>query len=352
MNQSELRKDMERIFKSGGLVNPGPGDVHVNRPLTNISLAYMQDAAAFVADSIFPAIPVMKQSDLYWEYDRDDWNRDEAEEMRPGDIGGESDYTIASNMFHCRVYGHNKPVHDQARSNMDMPINLDMEATQFATRKLLIQRERQFISTAFASANWTFSADGSAARSASIDFSANANNNLLYWSDEDATPIEDVELMKDTVHQRTGFRPNVLALSRPVFSALKNQADIVDRMNRGQTTGPAEANRDDLMRLFEVDDLVIMDSVYNSAIKGATLNQSFIAGKNGILLYRPPNPGILIPSAGYMFSWRGFVGAEDGIRIKRIRDEKRELDLIRAQSAYDFKITGSDLAIYLNGIVA
>ena len=235
---------------------------------------------------------------------------------------------------------------------MDMPINLDMEATQFATRKLLIQRERQFISTAFASANWTFSADGSAARSASIDFSANANNNLLYWSDEDATPIEDVELMKDTVHQRTGFRPNVLALSRPVFSALKNQADIVDRMNRGQTTGPAEANRDDLMRLFEVDDLVIMDSVYNSAIKGATLNQSFIAGKNGILLYRPPNPGILIPSAGYMFSWRGFVGAEDGIRIKRIRDEKRELDLIRAQSAYDFKITGSDLAIYLNGIVA
>ena len=92
MNQSELRKDMERIFKSGGIVNPGPGDVHVNRPLTNISLAYMQDAAAFVADSIFPAIPVMKQSDLYWEYDRDDWNRDEAEEMRPGDIGGESDY--------------------------------------------------------------------------------------------------------------------------------------------------------------------------------------------------------------------------------------------------------------------
>jgi hypothetical protein len=30
--------------------NPTAGDVHVNRPLTNISIAYMQDAAGFVAD--------------------------------------------------------------------------------------------------------------------------------------------------------------------------------------------------------------------------------------------------------------------------------------------------------------
>ena len=42
--------------------NPTASDVHVNRPLTNISIAYTQDASTFVADKVFPNIPVAKQS--------------------------------------------------------------------------------------------------------------------------------------------------------------------------------------------------------------------------------------------------------------------------------------------------
>src|ERR1017187_6613169 len=43
-------------------------DVHVNRPLTNISVAYLQEAAGveFVADKAFPAVPVENKSDLYY----------------------------------------------------------------------------------------------------------------------------------------------------------------------------------------------------------------------------------------------------------------------------------------------
>jgi hypothetical protein len=54
-------------------------DVHVNRPLTNISVAYLQEAAGveFVADKAFPAVPVENKSDLYYTYARADFNRDE-----------------------------------------------------------------------------------------------------------------------------------------------------------------------------------------------------------------------------------------------------------------------------------
>jgi hypothetical protein len=38
--------------------NPSIGDVHVNVPLTNISVAYIQDEGAFVADRVFANIPV------------------------------------------------------------------------------------------------------------------------------------------------------------------------------------------------------------------------------------------------------------------------------------------------------
>ena len=55
--------------------NPTISSVHTNRPLTNISIAWRQAATDFVADRVFPIIPVQKQSDLYYVYDRSYWYR-------------------------------------------------------------------------------------------------------------------------------------------------------------------------------------------------------------------------------------------------------------------------------------
>ena len=61
---------------------PTPGDVHVDSPMTNISIAYLQAASLFVADRVFPNIPVQKQSDLYFKYDRGMFNRDQMPKPR------------------------------------------------------------------------------------------------------------------------------------------------------------------------------------------------------------------------------------------------------------------------------
>ena len=37
---------------------PTRQQIHIDRPLTNISVAYMQDAKNFIADKVFPTIPV------------------------------------------------------------------------------------------------------------------------------------------------------------------------------------------------------------------------------------------------------------------------------------------------------
>ena len=65
-------------------MNPTPGDVHVNVPLTNISIAYLQNASNFIASRVFPNIPVQKQSDRYYTYDRGEFNRDEMKERAAG----------------------------------------------------------------------------------------------------------------------------------------------------------------------------------------------------------------------------------------------------------------------------
>jgi len=47
---------------------PTASDVHVNAPLTNISIAYMQMQSEYKAADIFPVVPVSKQTDRYFTY--------------------------------------------------------------------------------------------------------------------------------------------------------------------------------------------------------------------------------------------------------------------------------------------
>ena len=57
---------------------PTPTDAHVDRVLTNISIAYMQEATNFIASRVFPIVPTARQTDKYFTYDQEDWFRLEA----------------------------------------------------------------------------------------------------------------------------------------------------------------------------------------------------------------------------------------------------------------------------------
>ena len=126
---------------------PTLGDVHVNRPLTNISVAYSQEAAGveFVADRAFPAIPVENKSDLYWTYNRADFNRDEMQKRALASESAGSGYDLNSTgTYNCDVWALHKDVDDQIRANSDSPLSPDRDATIFLTNKALIRRENQW----------------------------------------------------------------------------------------------------------------------------------------------------------------------------------------------------------------
>ena len=64
--------------------NPTQSDLHVNVPLTNVSVAYMQDKAHFIADKVFPRVPVQKQSRPVLEVLQVRLASDRRAEARPG----------------------------------------------------------------------------------------------------------------------------------------------------------------------------------------------------------------------------------------------------------------------------
>ena len=59
--------------------SPSQSDLHINAPLTNVSIAYLQNSSAYIADKVFPRVPVAKQSDLYIKYSKSDWRRTDAQ---------------------------------------------------------------------------------------------------------------------------------------------------------------------------------------------------------------------------------------------------------------------------------
>ena len=318
---------------------PTPGDVHVNGPLTNMSVAFIQSAGLFMADQVFPNIPVGNQSDLYWHYDRGYFNRDQMKKRAPGTESAGAGYDVdADGTYHCDVWGLHKDIPDQVRANATSPLAPDREATEFLTQQALINRETQFVTNFFTTSVWTTDKTVS-----------------NQWSDYvNSDPIGDVEDGMEVVGASTGFEPNIFALGRPVWGKLKNHPDIIDRIKYGQTPGsPAMVSMEAVAALLEVDRVVVSKAIYNSAAEGATNVHAYIAGKHALLAYAAPSPGLMTPSAGYTFSWNGYLGAApQGQRISRFRMEWLKADRAEIEMAYDQAKIAADLGYFFSSVVA
>lgn len=339
-------------------ISPSAGDVHVNRPLTNISIAYMQDQTNFVAGRVFANIPVTKQSDAYFTYERGSWNRDEMQERAPGTESAGGTYDVAPETYYARNRAFHKDIPDIIADNQDDPINLDREATGLVTLKALINREVAFSTNYFVKGKWAFNVDGVAANpTAEANFTpkgdgTQGNNDVLKWSDPTSTPIENGRAAMTAVQEETGFRPNIAVIVRRVYDKLIDHPDVIARLDRGQTVGAAKANRESLAALWEVEEVLIMESVVNTGKPGGPDNHVFIGGKNCGFFYRPPAPGILTPAAGYTFNWTGrFGSSQDGVRIKRFRMEHLECTRVEAQQTFDQKLIGIELGYLFSDMI-
>jgi hypothetical protein len=328
-------------------------DVHVNRPLTNISVAYSQETAGveFVADRAFPPIPVQNKSDLYWTYTRGDWNRDEMKKRGLSEESAGAGYGLNSTgTYTCDVWALHKDVDDQIRANSDSPLAPDRDATIFLTQKALIRRELQWVSQYFAHGIWTGELAGAVSGSV-------GSNQFCFWDDySNSSPITDIRAAKTQARLNAGgFVPNIATFSRPVFDKLVDHPDFIDRTKYGQTApNPAMATRRIIAEILELEEVLVLDAVYNTAAEGATESNAFVGGLSAALFYRPKNAGLLVPSAGYTFNWTGLIGSSGGagLRIKTFRMEALSSDRVEIDSAFAMAQISKDCGFFFNGAIS
>ena len=322
---------------------PTSSQVHVDAILTNISVAYLQRAENFIADKVFPVVPVDKQSDKYFVYTKNDWLRDEAQVRTDGTESVGSGYNITTDTYYADVYAIHKDIGDQTRANADAPINVDREAAEFVTHRLLTRREIQFNNDFMKTGVWSKDITGVAA--------SPTTNQTVRWSDfTNSDPIEDVEAGKAGILSTTGLEANTLVLGYDVFRKLKNHPDLVDRI---KYTSSQTITEDMLARMFDIERVLVSKAIKATNKEGATAAYSFTTGKSALLAHVAPNPGVLTPSAGYTFSWTGVSGGM-GLTIgtSSFRLESLRATRVEAELAFDNKVVSSDLGYFWNDIVA
>jgi hypothetical protein len=152
-----------------------------------------------------------------------------------------------------------------------------------------------------------------------------------------------------SMKRKTGHKPTKLTLAEPVWDVLQDNADFLDRISIAQRK---IVTTELLAAVLGIKEVLIAGAVENTALEGATPAMEFIFGKDALLSYDPERPSILKPSAGYTFSWTGYLGAgRDGMRMMRFRMDHLRSDRIEGEMAYDQKVVADEMGVFFNNVI-
>ena len=318
--------------------------------LTNMALAYYQDATNYFAKSIFPTVPVSLSSDNYYVFDKEDLLRDNWK--RKPAYGKVSPVPVSEHteQYACQVDQMIMGI-DQIRqtdlTRRQAPATADprVQRTRTIAEQLNIHQDRIFAQKFFKTGIWGQDMKGSTA--------ASEGSTFIKFSDSNADPIKFIDEEKSKMLASTGRMPNRLALGNKVFNALKNSEAILDHVKYGgSTANPATVSLQVLAELFGVDQVVVLNSIMNKGAMGADANMGFIADESSFLLaYATPNPSIDEPSAGYIFTWDMLGDGQLLPILQNPGEPGTHTEYIEGLVASDMRATAKDLGYFYSEAV-
>lgn len=315
---------------------PAGRDLHVDTPLTNVSIGYKN--ANYISDEICPIVLVKKQSGIVPKYDQSHWFRNEAKLRAPGtrSQGGGFSVDITSKYF-CDTFSTRKEIWDGDRDNVDQPFDMDRDATNFVTDKCQMTRELKCATDFFTTGVWGVDNVGA------TDF--------VKWSDYGgSSPIIDLDGGKDSVDGKIAQEPNTIVFGKQVWNKLKWHPDLIDLI---KYTQKAQVSTELFGSLLEFMKVLVGRAIYTASPEGTaegSVTYSRIWGKHALALFVPDRPSLMTPAAMYTFVWERVAGAIQ--YIKSMRDEERETDIIEANTNFDQKQTAANAGIFWSNAVA
>jgi hypothetical protein len=315
-------------------------NVHVDAPLSNLSLAFCQDQSEYIASKFAPIIPVSQISGVYFKYSKRTFFENPTKKWTPGSkmAGGVMDMdTRGTYSAQFRAYEYPLPAHLAAAA--DSMVLLERAVTEKVTRALLLDREIQIATDMFATGKWTNALEQSGASSGAY----------TYWDDyANSDVLANVKYMKLGVKGLTGMTPNTLTVNEQVYETLRLHPQMKEIY---KYTQPAVMTEDLIARAIGLDKILIGKAVYMTSDEGATDALGYVFGKHALISYVAPQVGLMTPTAAAIFSFTGMTGGFDPA-VERVPDRRTHADYFQAYSCYDDKIVSTELGGFFNAIIS
>lgn len=304
----------------------GPSNVDQDVALSNLSIAYAQDLARFVATQVFPEVPVDKRSDKYYIWARDFWHRSVMGRKAAGSNAPRHGLGINDATFTCDGYWLEYVLDRDTLANEDAAVDSERAASEWLAYQAMLNREVAFAADHFITGVWgTSTTPGATAK----------------WDDFDnSDPIAHAKTAIQTIEKNTGAPPNTLVVNAEVWdNGLSEHPLLIDKYKHTQK---GIMTPDLVAAVLGIEKLLVARGVRNTAVEKAEATESYtgayIFSKNALFLNVVPGVSLLQPAAGKTFNWRpnGL-----GLGIERYEDERADADILRIRDYFDQKITSA-----------
>lgn len=301
---------------------PLKSNLHVNKLLSNVSVAYTN--GEYIADKLFPTVPVVKDTDLFRVYDR---NFKVPETSRaPKAVAKEANFDFSTSSYILEQHALKDYVGVDEEEQNDLG-SLKVDTTEFLTDTILRRMELS-MATLFTTTQWSLNVSLAAANA----FTANTTVS-------DPVPIFDTGAT--TVIANSGKTPFFGFIPRVEFVAIKNHISVLDRVKYTSS----EVSEQMIKALVGLTELHVPTAVQDTAAEGLAVATSPFFAAKCFLGWKPASGGgVKTPSCGYTFM-------SSKPRVRSWFDNERNADAIEVEVKYQSKVVASLTGYLIAGTV-
>lgn len=306
------------------------GPYTVDKVLTGVSQAYVNDTSSFIAEQLLPVVPVDAKTGKYWAYNKDNLRipsstlrtgRSKTQEATYGkslqDFGPLSEHALKD--FISK---------DEYELSTD-PLNPETDLVNFLNEQMLLAEENDAAKILTDTSIITHNATPS-----------------TKWDNSAADPFADITAGVKAQKGQTLKMPNTMAFGFDVWMALVNSPAVKARLGANRDI---VVTKDLLLSLFApygIKNIVIGDASYNVANEGQTDSLSSFWGDNVLLAYVTSTPGLRTVNGGYTLRLR------NGKYVDRWNDSDPKGTWIRNNDYYDQMLFNTDCFFLLDNVLA
>lgn len=305
-------------------------DLHIDQVLSQMAMGYRPEG--FIADMIFPTVPVQKQSDLYMVFNRGDRMRVEDTTRAPGTLARRVTEDVGSATYFAKNYALAAAavLEDKVNADPMMLAQIYNGKSTYLLDKLLLDWERRV-------ARMVTSGTNVGSSSAVTSGWGGAGN-----------PIGNINTALDNVYYSNGVRPNRIVMGVEAWRSFRRDSNVRNLIF-GTNNGGGYPNTQQAASLFDVDDILIAGAFQNTAEEGVAESLASIWKDNVLAIYVPPAPAIDRPSFGYNFRWAA-AGLPNMQVERHPYDSRTKSEDIEVGYYQDEKITGASYGFLLKAV--